>query len=107
MSFEENGGKTLVVVRDLYPSKEALDAGIGSTDGMGETFDQLDVLPPMQRDPFARLRDHLGALFDADDAALRAHARPQQRQAQAGATTHVEHHVADLAGRDATRAVAE
>ncbi len=36
--------KTLVVVRDLYPSKEALDAGIGSTDGMGETFDQLDAL---------------------------------------------------------------
>lgn len=44
VTFEERGGKTLVVVRDLYPSKEALDAGIGSTDGMGETFDQLDAL---------------------------------------------------------------
>jgi uncharacterized protein YndB with AHSA1/START domain len=44
VTFEEKGGKTLVVVRDLYPSKEALDAGIGSTDGMGETFDQLDEL---------------------------------------------------------------
>ena len=44
VTFEEKGGKTLVVVRDLYSSKEALDAGIGSTDGMGETFDQLDVL---------------------------------------------------------------
>lgn len=44
VTFEEKDGKTLVVVRDLYPSKEALDAGIGSTDGMGETFDQLDAL---------------------------------------------------------------
>src|SRR4051794_17711062 len=44
VTFEEKGGKTLVVVRDLYPSKEALDAGIGSTDGMDETFDQLDEL---------------------------------------------------------------
>ncbi len=44
VTFEEKGGKTLVVVRDLYPSKEALDAGIGSTDGMGESFDQLDAL---------------------------------------------------------------
>jgi len=44
VTFEEKGDKTLVVVRDLYPSKEALEAGIGSTDGMGETFDQLDAL---------------------------------------------------------------
>ena len=44
VTFEEQGGKTLVVLRDLYPSKEALDAGIGSTDGMGETFEQLDEL---------------------------------------------------------------
>jgi len=41
-TFEEKGGKTLVVMHDLYPSKEALDASIGSTDGMGETFDQLE-----------------------------------------------------------------
>jgi hypothetical protein len=34
----------LVVLHDHYPSKDALDAGIGSTDGMGETFDQLDEL---------------------------------------------------------------
>ena len=26
VTFEEKGGKTLVVLRDLYPSKEALDA---------------------------------------------------------------------------------
>jgi uncharacterized protein YndB with AHSA1/START domain len=45
-TFEEEGGKTLVVVRDLYPSKEALDAAIasGSTGGLSETLDQLDEL---------------------------------------------------------------
>jgi uncharacterized protein YndB with AHSA1/START domain len=44
VTFEERDGRTLVVLHDLYPSKEALDAGIGSTDGMGETFEQLDEL---------------------------------------------------------------
>ena len=46
VTFEERGGKTLVVVHDLYPSKEALDGAIasGSTGGMGETFEQLDEL---------------------------------------------------------------
>jgi uncharacterized protein YndB with AHSA1/START domain len=45
VTFEDIGGKTLVVMRELYPSKEALDAAIasGSTD-MGETFGQLDEL---------------------------------------------------------------
>ena len=44
VTFEEKGGKTLLVMTDLYPSKEALDAAIasGSTCGMGETLDQLD-----------------------------------------------------------------
>src|SRR5215468_12646485 len=46
LTFEEKGGKTLLVMRDLYPSKEALDAAIasGSTAGMDETFEQLDEL---------------------------------------------------------------
>ena len=45
VTFEEKGGKTLVVVRDLYPSKEALDAaGTGMADAMHETFEQLDEL---------------------------------------------------------------
>jgi len=44
VTFEEKGGKTLLVMRELYPSKEALDAGIGATDAMGETFAQLDEL---------------------------------------------------------------
>jgi uncharacterized protein YndB with AHSA1/START domain len=44
VTFEDQAGKTLVVMRDLYPSKEALDAGIGSTEGLGESFQQLDEL---------------------------------------------------------------
>ena len=46
VTFEERGGKTLLVLHDLYPSKEALDEAIasGSTGGMGETFEQLDEL---------------------------------------------------------------
>jgi uncharacterized protein YndB with AHSA1/START domain len=45
VTFEEKGGKTLVVLRERYPSKEALDAaGTGAADAMRETFDQLDEL---------------------------------------------------------------
>lgn len=46
VTLEEKGGKTLLVMHDLYPSKEALDAAIasGATSGTGETFDQLDEL---------------------------------------------------------------
>src|SRR6185503_17713314 len=45
VTFEEKNGKTLLVLRELYPSKEALDAaGTGAADAMGETFQQLDEL---------------------------------------------------------------
>ena len=45
MTFEEQGGKTLLVVHELYSSKEALDAaGTGAADAMVETFEQLDEL---------------------------------------------------------------
>ena len=45
MTFEEKGGKTLLVMRELYPSKEALDtAGTGAADALSETFEQLDDL---------------------------------------------------------------
>jgi uncharacterized protein YndB with AHSA1/START domain len=45
VTFEEKGGKTLLVMSDLYPSKEALDAaGTGAADAMVETFEQLDEL---------------------------------------------------------------
>ena len=44
VTFEERGAETLVVMHDLYPSKQALDDAIasGSTSGFGETFEQLD-----------------------------------------------------------------
>ena len=46
VTFEERGAETLVVMHDLYPSKEALDGAIasGSTGGFSETFEQLDDL---------------------------------------------------------------
>ena len=45
VTFEEKGGKTLLVLHELYPSKAALDAaGTGAADAMGETFEQLDEL---------------------------------------------------------------
>jgi uncharacterized protein YndB with AHSA1/START domain len=45
VTFEEIDGKTLLVMHDLYPSKEALDAALsGMEGGMHETFEQLEEL---------------------------------------------------------------
>jgi len=46
VTFEENDGKTVVVVHDLYSSKAALDAAIasGSTGAWPEQFEALDSL---------------------------------------------------------------
>jgi uncharacterized protein YndB with AHSA1/START domain len=46
VTFEEKGDKTLLVLHELYPSKQALDDAIasGSTGGAGEQFEQLDTL---------------------------------------------------------------
>ena len=46
VTLEEKGGKTRLLMHDLYPSKEALDAAIasGSTSGMPESLEQLDEL---------------------------------------------------------------
>jgi uncharacterized protein YndB with AHSA1/START domain len=45
VTFEEKGDKTLLVLHELYPSKEALDAaGTGAAEMMGEIFAQLDEL---------------------------------------------------------------
>ena len=46
VTFEDRGDQTLVVMRDLYPSKAALDEAI-ATESMGEygeSFTQLDAL---------------------------------------------------------------
>jgi uncharacterized protein YndB with AHSA1/START domain len=43
VTFEEKGGKTLLVLHELYSSKEALDAaGTGAAEMMSEVFGQLD-----------------------------------------------------------------
>src|SRR3954469_639523 len=43
--FEEKGDQTLVVMSEVYPSKEALDAaGLGAAEATHETFSQLDDL---------------------------------------------------------------
>ncbi len=45
VTFEEQGGKTLLVMHELHSSKEALDAaGTGAADATVETFAQLDEL---------------------------------------------------------------
>lgn len=45
VTFEDQGGKTLLVLHERYSSKEALDAaGTGAADAMAETFTQLDEL---------------------------------------------------------------
>ena len=51
VTFEEVSGTTLVIVHDLYPSKEALDDAIatGSSGAMPEQLDQLELLVADQR----------------------------------------------------------
>jgi uncharacterized protein YndB with AHSA1/START domain len=44
VTFEEKDGKTLLVMTERYPSKEALAAGAGMLDAMPESFEQLDEL---------------------------------------------------------------
>lgn len=44
VTFEGMGGRTLVVLHERYPSKEALDAAIGAAEGMPEQLEQLDEL---------------------------------------------------------------
>lgn len=46
VTFTERDGQTEVVLRDVYPSKEALDAAIesGSVSGYDEQFAELDVV---------------------------------------------------------------
>ncbi|NKK80668.1 SRPBCC family protein [Rhizobium leguminosarum] len=45
VTFEEEDGRTLLVLRELYPSKEALDQSfVGMEDALPEQFEQLDEL---------------------------------------------------------------
>lgn len=51
VTFEEKAGKTLVVLHELYPSKETLDAALASGEKtcIGETFEQLDEVLATRR----------------------------------------------------------
>jgi uncharacterized protein YndB with AHSA1/START domain len=44
VTFEEKDGKTLVVMSERYPSKEAFDAAGGAENATHETFAQLEEL---------------------------------------------------------------
>lgn len=45
VTFEDQGGKTLLTFSELYPSKEACNEAItGSAAGLPEQFEQLDAL---------------------------------------------------------------
>lgn len=52
--FVEQDGRTLLVMSELYPSKEALDADAGAADATHETFAQLDELLVTLRGPGRR-----------------------------------------------------
>lgn len=51
VTFEQKGDKTLLILRELYPTKEALDESFeGMEDCMPEQFEQLDeVLSALDR----------------------------------------------------------
>ena len=44
VSFEDQDGTTLLVMSEVYPSPEALEAGAGAEQATHETFGQLDDL---------------------------------------------------------------
>lgn len=46
VTFEEKDGQTHLTFSELYPTKEALDRNIGSTEALPEQFAQLDTLLP-------------------------------------------------------------
>ena len=83
VTFEERGGKTLLVVHDLYSSKEALDEATesGATCGMPETLQQLDDLsrrssPTLRDRNPARLSTNVVAIERANLVAGRSEVGP-------------------------------
>jgi len=44
VTFEEKGGRTLLTLSELFPSKEAFEAEHGAEDALPEQFEQLDEL---------------------------------------------------------------
>ena len=44
LTFEEKDGRTVLVMHERYPSKEAFEANVGAADGLSESFGQLDAV---------------------------------------------------------------
>jgi uncharacterized protein YndB with AHSA1/START domain len=44
LTLEERGDTTRIVLHEVFPSREACEAGMGAYDGMPESFDQLDEI---------------------------------------------------------------
>jgi len=44
VTLEEKDGRTHLTLTEAYPTRDALDRNIGSTDGLPEQFEQLDAL---------------------------------------------------------------
>ncbi len=63
VTFTERGGKTLLVLHELYPSKDAFEAEHGMEDAMSETFEQLDELLVTLGEKLGRSRSRLGSEF--------------------------------------------
>lgn len=63
VTFEDQGGKTLVTMSELYPSKEALDAAMtGMEAGTLETFEQLEeFVASLSREPAAQIAPQVPA----------------------------------------------
>jgi uncharacterized protein YndB with AHSA1/START domain len=52
VTLEETAGKTLLVLRERHPSREAVDDAIGFGEGLREMFEQLDeVLVNLEAEP--------------------------------------------------------
>jgi len=58
---------------------------------LGGRVDEHDVGPSVLLGASARLRDHVGTLFDPDDRALRPDVIFEMRKAQTGAAAKIEH----------------
>jgi len=75
----------------------------GNPGRLDRRADQRHVAPAGGLHPRTRLRDHLGALLHPDHTTALAHCSAQPRQAQAGAASEIEHHVARTQTEQADR----
>jgi uncharacterized protein YndB with AHSA1/START domain len=76
VTLEETDGKTRLVMRDLYPSKDALDAaGTGAADATVETFAQLDELLVTRGSDDIHRAGQVGSQSDPGQEPMHGHTR--------------------------------